>query len=960
MELDYDSRPVSVVHRGRDWNTTALNGSATSPVATPSSSSFASRRRSTAGHTPPPPPGPPPSQPIPSLPVGGLSRYETYDGMPDASGSGPDVPSMSSTYARPTPSPSLAAVTAFSQARYASTTSTGYPSPTLSGASTDNLADSPPRSMLRTPLPQPAATTQEANHDRYLLAPNMDQRPNGQRPSSRRALTRALELAREAVKLDSTNDDPHGAVMAYARSVALLSEVMERVMRGEDSTDRRRNGRRRSVVAQEEEVRRLKSIHDTYAERMHILSQVYEIPIPPYSPTSVYASSSASVSSDSTRPSSPRSTTPTSERSPSRTRDGDQRHSTETVRADDVIEEESGLLSRNSSYTSLSHISSRSTYSNSGAASPVHPYAAAAAPSVPPLPPIDASAGSRGSVVPAVRSRPRASSTLPPPAPPPTSLPPPAPSPTRSDLPELTPTQTRPSDIVGRTRGNSVSHRRTGSNTNNRLVPLREESVDGSSAEQNNHVVDEAPRPRSRLNVHAHGASPPLPPLPSPSFDPSVVSRNGLGEPSSPPPARPGQFMTPRPRGGSTMSVRSEATPTNKPPLINTSPAMGTISQRRGKSSAPPSTAGDAPSPTDSTLSAASAPTMGRIASALPPNTVNNILKGGRDRAYSQPGRRPSIVTVNSYPSVQGGSPAPRKVSIPSRLNPSSPPQITLNMALLSPPLSLSALTSPPLVPPPPIPYSNIPTAPLSPLPSSAPPDPLRKPYHMMFLLRQTMTSKTGGYITRRLHVPQEVWSQGGAKLTNVPEKIRVVEVLCSALEELQHWSAEYFGAGNVSSGMALGIGSIGRKEGEAWASKLEDFSSVCDGVVGQFGKKLGVGEGFITKKSSGVGSWGNRLTRQFDKITNGKNLDSPALYVQGLAKLFQAAQILDEHTKAASPQSLAPLYAAFPADIRVGLDVKLRHASEFFAKVVLTFVIRDMALLLDKYVKKCEKWLAE
>ena len=71
-----------------------------------------------------------------------------------------------------------------------------------------------------------------------------------------------MELAREAVRLDSTNDDPYGAVMAYAKSVALLSEVMERVMRGEDSTEstRRRNGRRRSVVAQEEEVRRLKSI----------------------------------------------------------------------------------------------------------------------------------------------------------------------------------------------------------------------------------------------------------------------------------------------------------------------------------------------------------------------------------------------------------------------------------------------------------------------------------------------------------------------------------------------------------------------------------------------------------------------------------------------------------------------------------------------------------------------------
>ena len=97
--------------------------------------------------------------------------------------------------------------------------------------------------------------------DRLLLSPP-ETRASERRPSSRRALTRALELAREAVKLDSTNDDPYGAVMAYSRSVDLLSEVMERVMRGEDGTEghRRGNGRRRSVVAQEEEVKRLKSI----------------------------------------------------------------------------------------------------------------------------------------------------------------------------------------------------------------------------------------------------------------------------------------------------------------------------------------------------------------------------------------------------------------------------------------------------------------------------------------------------------------------------------------------------------------------------------------------------------------------------------------------------------------------------------------------------------------------------
>ncbi|THU94855.1 hypothetical protein K435DRAFT_667583 [Dendrothele bispora CBS 962.96] len=225
-----------------------------------------------------------------------------------------------------------------------------------------------------------------------------------------------------------------------------------------------------------------------------------------------------------------------------------------------------------------------------------------------------------------------------------------------------------------------------------------------------------------------------------------------------------------------------------------------------------------------------------------------------------------------------------------------------------------------------------------------------------MHLLRTTMVSSTGGYITRRLHVPQEVWSQGGAKLPNLVEKVRVVGILCSALEELQTISSDIFGAGNVSSGMALGIGSIGRKEGEAWISKLDEFLGVCDGVVSNFGKKLSVGEGFVLKKTT----WSDKLGRRFDKFTNGKNLDSPALYVQGLKKLFSHAQLLDEHTKAVMSQPVAPAYSGLPMDIRSTADVKLRRSSEFFASVVLTFVIRDLSQLLDKYAKKCEKWLAE
>ena len=94
--------------------------------------------------------------------------------------------------------------------------------------------------------------------------------------------------------------------------------------------------------------------------------------------------------------------------------------------------------------------------------------------------------------------------------------------------------------------------------------------------------------------------------------------------------------------------------------------------------------------------------------------------------------------------------------------------------------------------------------------------------------------------------------------------------------------------------------------------------------------------------------------------VTRLSSLDSPAAYVTGLGRLFTGAQLLDEHSKALLAQPVAPIYAAFPADVRTAAEVKLKRASEFFATVVLTFVIRDLAQLLDKYAKKCEKWLEE
>ncbi|KAL5531835.1 hypothetical protein ACEPAF_5398 [Sanghuangporus sanghuang] len=91
--------------------------------------------------------------------------------------------------------------------------------------------------------------------------------------ASRRTLTRALELAREAVRLDSTGNDPHGAIRAYGESVALLNEVMEHGMHGEV-----RKGQKGSTA--QEQLLRLRSIHDTYANRMSALGLIYNLPTP--------------------------------------------------------------------------------------------------------------------------------------------------------------------------------------------------------------------------------------------------------------------------------------------------------------------------------------------------------------------------------------------------------------------------------------------------------------------------------------------------------------------------------------------------------------------------------------------------------------------------------------------------------------------------------------------------------
>ena len=95
-------------------------------------------------------------------------------------------------------------------------------------------------------------------------------------------------------------------------------------------------------------------------------------------------------------------------------------------------------------------------------------------------------------------------------------------------------------------------------------------------------------------------------------------------------------------------------------------------------------------------------------------------------------------------------------------------------------------------------------------------------------------------------------------------------------------------------------------------------------------------------------------------------SLDAPAVYVESLARLCAEAQILgkphisyvvdllmrvaDRHLALLGGEVQPTPYPSVTKDNRERIDARLRRASDFFANVVCKFVLRDMALLLDKH----------
>ncbi|GAP83227.1 putative GTP-binding protein [Rosellinia necatrix] len=290
---------------------------------------------------------------------------------------------------------------------------------------------------------------------------------------------------------------------------------------------------------------------------------------------------------------------------------------------------------------------------------------------------------------------------------------------------------------------------------------------------------------------------------------------------------------------------------------------------------------------------------------------------------------------------------------------------------------------------------------PLEPCPS----EPMFRPFWLMRALYQTLAHPRGGYVSTRLFVPQEAWKVKGVKLRNIEDKISQCDLLTAALlklarvdstdadamlDEMQSFENILETVQNtLSRRLGTEVGTQGmitlKDEKEAEAPPVPRNNSIS-GKAGAFswrrlrskGSAVNLASTYGVKINTGSGSAnGVHGIPEGDVISPGGSMpslpmvahpssrpakrdvtsvkfDGPnAHYMGSLARLFDAAQTVDQIARQVDDPGLRH------ADkTQVGLELCTRHAAEFFGFYICRFVLTDLGMLLDKFVKRGSEWV--
>ncbi|PBP16290.1 MIT domain-containing protein [Diplocarpon rosae] len=274
----------------------------------------------------------------------------------------------------------------------------------------------------------------------------------------------------------------------------------------------------------------------------------------------------------------------------------------------------------------------------------------------------------------------------------------------------------------------------------------------------------------------------------------------------------------------------------------------------------------------------------------------------------------------------------------------------------------------------------------------------LLRPFWLMRALYQTISHPRGGYLSTKLLVPRDVWRVKGVKIKGVEDKIANCDLLTAALtklarvdtldadavlEEMQALEGVFEQAqvmlskklgndvGIHGSGGMFKDASVGAEpETSNVASKSSSMSSKSSSFSWRRLRPKNSGAALSSAYASKVPTDGPRegltmatlpmTSTSVSKVRFAKRdvsqlqFSGPnANYMGALARLFEAAQTIDQIARQVEDPGLRH------ADkTQVGLELCTRHAAEFFGFYICRFVLQDVALLLDKFIKRGSEWV--
>ncbi|KAK1774103.1 hypothetical protein QBC45DRAFT_53406 [Copromyces sp. CBS 386.78] len=288
--------------------------------------------------------------------------------------------------------------------------------------------------------------------------------------------------------------------------------------------------------------------------------------------------------------------------------------------------------------------------------------------------------------------------------------------------------------------------------------------------------------------------------------------------------------------------------------------------------------------------------------------------------------------------------------------------------------------------------------APLEPCPS----DVLLRPFWLMRCLYQTLCHPRGGYISNKLFVPRDVWRVKGVKLKYIEEKISQCDLMTAALQKLARVDTcdadavlEEMQALEtvIESVEKFLVKKLGASEVGPQATSFKDPVHAEDGSMPRSASVSAKTSAFSWRRlrsknssanlvSQGKGSSAGGMSGSVAPTPiegTGKDIICPSLpmtthptnrpmkrevgnvlfqgpnanYMSSLARLFDAAQLVDQIARQVEDPGLRH------ADkTQVGLELSTRHAAEFFALYICRFVLSDLTLMLDKFLKRGSEWV--